>query len=81
MEPATLEISAIKAPEEGEGLIVRCWNVGIEPVEGTIRLWRPFRRALRVDLAEEGNTELAHDADTVTLPVRGREAVTVRFEF
>ena len=81
VEPATLEISAVKAPEEGEGLIVRCWNVGSEPVEGIIRLWRPFRRALRVNLAEEGATELAHHANTVTLPVRGREIVTLRFEF
>ncbi len=81
VEPATLEISAVKAPEEGEGLIVRCWNVGSEPVEGIIRLWRPFRRALRVNLAEEGATELADHDNTVTLPVRGREAVTVRFEF
>ncbi len=81
VEPATLEISAVKAPEEGEGLIVRCWNVGSEPVKGTIRLWRPFRRALRVNLAEEGATELAHHANAVTLPVRGREIVTLRFEF
>jgi alpha-mannosidase len=81
VEPATLEISAVKAPEEGEGLIVRCWNVGSEPVEGTIRLWRPFRRALRVNLAEEGDTEPACDIDAVTLPVRGREIVTLRFEF
>jgi len=81
VEPATLEISAVKKPEEGEGLIVRCWNVGSEPVEGTIRLWRPFRRALRVNLAEEGHTELACDTDTVTLPVRGWEIVTLRFEF
>ncbi|MBE9471730.1 MAG: hypothetical protein IMY75_06470, partial [Chloroflexi bacterium] len=81
VEPATLEISAVKAPEEGEGLIVRCWNVGSKPVKGTIRLWRPFRRALRVNLAEEGDTELACDTDTVTLPVRGREIATLRFEF
>jgi len=94
LEPATLEVSAVKEPEEGappslgragggkgRGLIVRCWNVGGEPVEGTIRLWRPFRRALRVNLAEEGDTELARDTDAVTLPVRGWEVVTVRFEF
>ncbi len=94
LEPATLEVSAVKEPEEGApprlggawggkggGLIVRCWNVGGEPVEGTIRLWRPFRRALRVNLAEEGDTELARDTDAVTLPVRGWEVVTVRFEF
>jgi alpha-mannosidase len=81
VEPSTLEVSAVKAPEEGVGLIVRCWNVGREPVEGTLRLWQPFRRALRVNLAEEGVAELGHGADEVTLPVRGRQIVTVRFEF
>jgi mannosylglycerate hydrolase len=80
VEPSALEVSAVKEPEDGRGLIVRCWNVGGDPVEGTIQLWRPFRRALRVNLAEEGTAELAHDADAVTLPVRGREVVTVRFE-
>ena len=79
--PSALEVSAIKEPEDGRGLIVRCWNVGTDLVEGTIQLWRPFRRALRVNLAEEGDVELACDADAVALPVRGREVVTVRFEF
>lgn len=81
VEPSVLEVSAIKEPEVGAGLIVRCWNVGSEPVEGTLRLWRTCRRAMRVNLAEEGATELARDTDAVTLPVRGREVVTVRFEF
>jgi alpha-mannosidase len=80
VEPATLELSAVKEPEDGAGLIVRCWNVGDEPVEGTVRLWRPFRRALRVNLAEVEATELAHDADAVRLPVRGRQVVTTKFE-
>jgi alpha-mannosidase len=75
-----LEISAVKEPEEEQGLVVRCWNVGAEPVVGTIRLWRPFRRALRVNLAEEGEDEVARDTDAVTLAVRGWEVVTVRFE-
>ena len=81
VEPSTLEISAVKEPEDGEGLVVRCWNVSDEPVTGTMRLWRPFRRATRVNLAEAGAAELAHDTDVVTLSVRGREVVTARFEF
>jgi mannosylglycerate hydrolase len=81
VEPAALEVSAVKEPEDGEGLIVRCWNVDDVPVEGAIRLWRPFRRAVQVSLAEQEIAELARDADAVTLSVRGREIVTVRFEF
>jgi alpha-mannosidase len=81
VEPSTLEVSAIKEPEEGAGLIVRCWNVGREPVEGTLRLWQPFRRALQVNLVEEGVAELCRGANGVTLPVRGRQIVTARIEF
>jgi mannosylglycerate hydrolase len=81
VEPSTLEVSAVKEPEKGAGLIVRCWNVGGEPVEGTLRLWQPFRRALRVNLAEEEVAELGRGANEVTLPVRGRQVVTSRFEF
>ena len=81
VEPATLEISAIKEPENGKGLIIRCWNTGSEPVKGTFQLWRPFRQAVRVNLAEKEQATLAHDADTVTLPVGGQQVVTIKVEF
>jgi len=81
VSPSTLQVSAVKQPEDGKGLVVRCWNAGEKPVEGTIRLWRPFRRALRVNLAEEGAAELTHDGHAATLLVRGWEVATVRFEF
>jgi alpha-mannosidase len=82
--PDSLVVSAIKRPERGAGLIVRCWNVAETPVEGRVRLCWPFARATRVNLNEEEIEELgevARDgADTVRLPVRGREIVTLRFE-
>jgi mannosylglycerate hydrolase len=81
VSPSTLQVSAVKQPEDGEGLVVRCWNAGEKPVEGVIRLWKPFRRALRVNLAEEGTAELTHDGHAATLLVRGSEVATVRFEF
>jgi alpha-mannosidase len=83
--PDSLVVSAIKQPERGAGLIVRCWNVAETPVEGRVRLCWPFARATRVNLNEEELEELgevARDgADTVRLPVRGREIVTLRFNF
>jgi alpha-mannosidase len=81
VSPSTLQVSVVKQPEDGEGLVVRCWNAGEKLVEGTIWLWRPFRRALRVNLAEEGAVELTHDGRAATLPMRGWEVATVRFEF
>jgi alpha-mannosidase len=79
--PEALAVSAIKPPEEGEGLIVRLWNVAAEPVTGTVRLWRPFLRAVRTDLAERTQEELARRSDEVSIPVGGREVITLRFTF
>ncbi len=81
IDSPALRVSALKPPEEGEGLILRIWNIEDQSVEGTIRFWRPFARAVRVNMAEEGTEELAAGADTLRLPVGGREVVTVRIEF
>jgi alpha-mannosidase len=80
IDPPALRLSALKSPEEGNGLILRLWNIEERPVEGTIRFWRPFARALRVNLAEEGEEVLATDTDTLRLTVGGRQVVTVRVE-
>ena len=80
IDPPALRLSALKPPEEGEGIILRLWNIEDRPVEGTIRFWRPFARALRVNLAEEGEEVLATDTDTLRLTVGGRQVVTVRVE-
>ncbi len=80
IDPPALCLSALKPPEEGEGIILRLWNTEDRPVEGTVRFWRPFARALRVNLAEEGGEVLATDTDTLRLTVGGRQVVTVRVE-
>ncbi|HIE38592.1 MAG TPA: hypothetical protein EYH30_10900 [Anaerolineales bacterium] len=81
VEPEMLQVSAVKPPEEGEGLILRLWNADDRPVEGSIRLWRPFARAVQIDLAEREGDPLAHNADRVALTIRGREVVTLRFYY
>ncbi len=80
IDPPALRLSALKTPERGEGIILRLWNVEDRPVEGTVRFWRPFARAVRVNLAEEGGELLATDTDTLRLTVGGRQVVTVRVE-
>lgn len=42
VSPPEIVVSAIKLPEEGDGLIVRLYNITREPVEGRLRLRRPF---------------------------------------
>ena len=80
IDPPALRLSALKTPERGEGIILRLWNVEDRPVEGTVRFWRPFARAVRVNLAEEGGELLATATDTLRLTVGGRQVVTVRVE-
>jgi hypothetical protein len=57
------------------------WNAAAAPVTVAVRLWRSFRRAARVTLAEEELEELARDTDRVTLDVPGWKVVTLQFEF
>jgi alpha-mannosidase len=83
VEPKELRVSAIKTPEDGQGLILRVWNCGSERVEGRVRLWRRFSRAVITDLAErkDDGQELARDTDELGVSMRGREVVTVRLTF
>jgi alpha-mannosidase len=81
VEPAVLVVSAVKLAEDDDGLIVRVYNATDAPVEGRVRLLRPFRRAVRTNLNERELTEIAHDDRQVTLAVRGKEVVTLKIEF
>ncbi len=82
VSPAAVVLSAVKPPEEGEGLIVRIHNAALVPVEARLTLWCAFRQAVLVPLSEEGELRpLAEDTDTVTLPLRAREIATLRFRF
>jgi alpha-mannosidase len=81
VDPEELRVSAVKSPEQGDGLIVRLWNVEDRPIEGTVRLWQPFAQATRVDMAEREIEVLARDASAVALSAGRREVITLRFDF
>jgi alpha-mannosidase len=87
--PAVVVVSAIKLAEacpersrrEGDGLIVRLWNVAPTPVEARLRLNLPFNRAFLADLNECPGQQLSLDTDNaVGLHLRPRQVQTVRFE-
>jgi alpha-mannosidase len=89
VSPAAVVVSAIKLAEacpersrrEGDGLIVRVWNVAAAPVEARLRLNLPFSRALLTDLNERPGQQLSPDADNVVpLSLRPRQIMTVLFE-
>lgn len=78
--PDAFVVSAVKAAEDGDGWLVRGYNIGDEPIEVTITPWQPFPRAARANLAEETIAPLTAAADgSVTVPAKGHEIVTVRF--
>jgi mannosylglycerate hydrolase len=82
IEPASLVISAIKQAESGEGLIVRFYNIAAEEVKGRLKVYRPFAKAALVNLNEEETEELpSNERGEVELSVRGKQIVTVKFEF
>jgi len=95
--PAVVVVSAIKLAEacpepcpehsrrgsrrEGDGLIVRVWNVAPEPVEARLRLYLPFSRAFLADLSECPGQQLSPDAgNAIRLYLRPRQVQTVLFE-
>ena len=77
--PREFVISAIKPAEDGEGLIVRGYNISDQPIEVKLHFLRKFTRAVRVNLNE---TEIApvnlRDAREITLAVGGKEIVTCK---
>jgi hypothetical protein len=82
MNPASVVLSAIKLAEEGDGLIVRAWNVAPVPVEARVRLNLPFSRAFLTDLNECPGEGLNPDADNVVrLHLHPRQVKTMRFEW
>jgi alpha-mannosidase len=84
LEGKGLVFSSAKPPEQGDGLVLRCWNARDEAVSGAWRLRRPATRALRVradERAAAGELALADGGYTVPLIVEPHGIATVRVEF
>jgi len=81
VSPAVVVVSAIKLAEEGDGLIVRVWNIAPTPVEARLQLNLPFRQVFLTDLNECPGQQLSPDVDNaVRLSLRPRQVQTVCFE-
>ncbi|MFC2171310.1 polysaccharide lyase family protein [Acidobacteriota bacterium] len=72
-------VLALKKTEDGEGWIMRLWEVGGE--DGNVNVifnhWTP-QQAWLADLVEEPETPLVVNGDTVSVPVKAHEIVTLR---
>jgi mannosylglycerate hydrolase len=82
VSPPSLVISAIKAAEEREGLILRFHNTEDRDVKAEVGLCQPFRKVTLVNLNEEELGEIRiNEEGKVSLPVRGKGIVTLKFQF
>ncbi len=78
--PSTFVVSAIKELEDRSGWIVRGVNLSDEKINASIKPWTRFKKAGRVNLAEQKTGPLKPAPDgTVTVEARGKEIVTVIF--
>ena len=78
LEPRSLLLSAIKAPERGEGLIVRVVNVEDEPVTAALRFGVDVGDAVFTGLDEHPTgEEVGRDGATVTFPVGAHAIRTI----
>jgi alpha-mannosidase len=78
--PEEFVVSAVKQADDGKGWIGRGYNTTDGEINVSLRPWRPFRKARRVNLAEERISDLKPDREgAVTVPVHGYEIATVKF--
>ncbi len=82
LEGRGLVLSAIKAAEDADGLIVRVYNITPQPSLARLSACRPIRRASLVTLAEQGQAPIRPDAaDAIEFEVRGNQIVSLRLQF
>jgi alpha-mannosidase len=77
VSPQEFVISAVKEAEDGSGWLVRGYNISNEEIRVTIKPWRKFNHAARLNLAEERQSVLIPNQDGhVEFTVRAHEIVT-----
>ncbi|MDP2949382.1 MAG: glycoside hydrolase family 38 C-terminal domain-containing protein [Chloroflexota bacterium] len=80
VRPSALVLSAVKAAEDGRGIIVRLYNVTPQPVWGEVRLEEPRHVGVEVvDLNEEPLGAADVEDGWVRLSAKPNEIVTLKF--
>ncbi len=75
-------VTALKPAADGDGAIVRVWNVGDEAVAATVKACVPIRSAELCNLNEERRDTLTPTPEgAVSAPVRARGLATIRFRW
>lgn len=81
VSPGEFMMSAVKMAEDGSGWLARGYNLSAAEIPIRMQTWQPFRRAARLNLAEQELEPLPFEADgSILFKARGHEIVTVKFE-
>ena len=78
LEGDGLVVTALKRAEDGNGLVVRLYNILDEPAAGRLRLTEPWRQAELVDMKEDRLGPADVRDGWVRLELRPNEIVTLR---
>jgi mannosylglycerate hydrolase len=80
VDHSSFVVSAVKESEDGRGWSVRGYNIGDDEISVTLTPWRKFKKAERVNMADEKIAGLKIDSSGgVAVKTRGHEVVTVMF--
>jgi len=82
LAPDSLVLSAVKKAEEGDGLIVRVFNIATRRVKGTLRFQHPLKSAELANLNEETlGKATVRKGNEVAVDVPKKGIVTLRVRF
>jgi alpha-mannosidase len=77
--PTALVLSAFRATDDGQGVIVRLYNIASQPTSGELRLEEPYDHVDVVNLNEEPLGPAEVEDSRVRLSLKPNEIVTLRF--
>jgi 2-O-(6-phospho-alpha-D-mannosyl)-D-glycerate hydrolase len=78
IEPPQFVLSAVRRTADGNGVVVRFYNVERQAATAQIAFHGPLRAAYRLNMNEERQENLpVHNQRLIKLPTRGGEVVTV----
>jgi alpha-mannosidase len=79
ISPSALVLSALRAANDGQGIIVRLYNIASQPTWGEVRLDEPYTAVEVVNLNEEPLGQAEVEDGRVRLSLKPNEIITLRF--
>ena len=82
LEPASLVLAAVKVAENGKSLVVRLFNPTEKAVNGSLKVYKPVKKARTITLEELPEEEIKlTDRKVIPLSVPKKKIVTLELTF